>query len=355
MNPDRIVVARRERWARLGDLLDRARKGGGPGALAPEEVREFAGLYREAAADLARLRTARAEPEVTAYVERLVAAGHDVLYRGGAAEGTGAAGFVRFLATGFPRVVRRSAGAFALAAALWAAGALMAFAAASVRPDLARELSPQAYLDRAEAAAAARAAGETPGYLHLDPTFLPLFSSAVIANNVQATFLAFALGVTAGLGTAAVLLFNGVLFGAVAALFSNAGVSEPFWTFVAAHGMVEIPAFLLAGAAGLRVGGAILRPGTRTRREGLVAEALDAARLLGGTTIVLVVAGLIEGFVSPSPLPAWAKAATGVAAGATLLLWVLLGGRRPGAGGEGADLPGTGEGPASVLPSRLPR
>jgi uncharacterized membrane protein SpoIIM required for sporulation len=348
MKAERTIALRRERWARLGTLLERVQTDGLP-RLQPGEVREFARLYRESAADLARLRTEGAEPEVEQYVERLVAGGHNALYRSGG-EGVKALGIARFLLHGFPALVRRSAGALSASAALWILGVLLAYAVATLRPDIARDLCPQRFLDRAEAAATQRLQQGRAAYVEMDPAFVPLWSSTLVANNVQATFVVFAFGVTAGLGTAALLVVNGLLFGVVAATFAAEGVPGAFWTFVAAHGPVEIPAFLLAGAAGLRLGGALLRPGARTRRDALVHEAMDAGRILGGTTVLLAVAAVLEGVVSPSGLPAGAKVAVGVAAGAGVLAWILLGGRgRYAAESEEPELPSLSEGPASVM------
>jgi uncharacterized membrane protein SpoIIM required for sporulation len=322
---ERTIALRRDRWARLGTLLGRAQSAG-LARLSPNEVREFARLYRETAADLARLRVEGADAEVEQYVERLVAGGHNALYRSGG-EGVRGGGVARFLVHGFPALVRRSRASFAAAAALWLLGVLLAYGVASLRPDLARDLCPQRFLDRAEAAAAAQVQGGRASYVDMDAAFVPLWASSLVANNVQATFVAFALGVTAGLGTALVLVLNGMLFGAVAAVFAGEGVAGVFWVFVAAHGPVEIPAFLLAGAAGLRLGSALLRPGQRTRRDALVHEALDAARLLGGTTVLLGLAALLESVVSPSGLSAVAKVAAGFLAGGVVLAWILLGGR----------------------------
>jgi len=351
MKAERTIALRRGRWERFGALLARVQGEGLP-RLEPGEVREFARLYRETAADLARLRTEGAEADVEQYVERLVAGGHNALYRSGG-EGVRALGIAKFLLHGFPALVRRSTGALSASTALWLLGVLLAYAVATLRPDIARDLCPQKYLDRAEAAATQRLQQGHAAYVDMDPAFVPLWSSTLVANNVQATFVVFAFGIAAGLGTAAMLVVNGLLFGVVAASFAAEGVPGVFWTFVAAHGPVEIPAFLLAGAAGLRLGGALLRPGARTRRGALVHEAMDAGRILGGTTVLLAVAAVIEGFVSPSSLPPGGKVAVGVAAGGAVLAWILLGGRGAAAeeGGE-PDLPSLSEGPASVMARR---
>jgi len=257
---------------------------------------------------------------------------------------------LRFLLHGFPALVRRSGAALSASAALWIAGVLIAYAVAMLRPDIARDLCPQVYLDRAEAAAAQQVREGRAGYFEMGAAYVPLWSSKVVANNVQATFVVFAFGVTAGLGTAAFLLVNGMLFGAVAATFAGEGVASVFWTFTAAHAPVEIPAFLIAGAAGLRLGGALLRPGARTRRDALVHEAMDAGRLLGGTSVMLALAALLEAAVSPSLLPAGTKVAIGAGAGSLVFAWILLGGRGRNAPEHGEEaLPSLADGPASVL------
>ena len=349
MRGERTIALRRDRWERLGALLERVH-GGGLAGLAPGEVREFARLYRETAADLARLRTEEADADVLGYVERLVAGGHNALYRGAEAGGAGGGGIARFLLHGFPALVRRSVGPLSAAAAFWVTGVLLAYAVAMLRPDIARDLCPPTYLDRAEEVAAQRAREGRALYVEMPATYVPLWSSTVVANNVQATFVVFAFGVTAGLGTAALLVFNGMLFGAVAAIFAAEGVAGVFWIFTAALGPVEMPAFLIAGASGLRLGGALLRPGARTRRDALVHEATDAGRLLGGTTVMLVVAGVIEAVVSPSSMDDGAKVAVGVAAGGLVLAWILLGGRGAHAIDDGEEaLPSLADGPASVL------
>ncbi len=353
MNADRLVAERRDRWSELADLVARAQKSGVE-SLDGEETRKLARLYRETTADLARLRTIGIDATIEQYLERLVAGGHNLLYRSGSS-GPEGGGVLDFLLHGFPRLVRDSRRYVVAATAIWFLGVMLSYSVATVRFDLARDLCPQQYLDRAERAATLRTVHGHSSYIEMDPTFTPLFSSQLVANNVQATFVAFALGVTAGLGTAAVLLLNGVLFGAVAAVFAQEGVGDVFWTFVAGHGFVEIPAFLIAAAGGLRLGGALLRPGARTRGDALVHEAVEAGQLLGGTTVLLILAALIEAFVSPSNLSVTAKVAVGMTSGAVVLAWLLLGGRGSRSEEPMVMMAATGEGPASIIGRRRGR
>jgi hypothetical protein len=174
MNAETLTAERRGRWERYAALLHRTQKGGAA-ALAPSEVREFARLYRETAADLARFRTLGGDAEVERYLERLVAAGHNVLYRAGGTAGGGWRGALAFLSGEWPRLVRASLPGLALAAGIWLLGALLAYAAGWLRPDLLREAAPAAYLDRVDQAAAARAAGREASYLPMDAAFVPVF------------------------------------------------------------------------------------------------------------------------------------------------------------------------------------
>jgi uncharacterized membrane protein SpoIIM required for sporulation len=156
---------------------------------------------------------------------------------------------------------------------------------------------------------------------------MPVMASGIIANNVQVTFVAFAGGILAGIGTVLALVFNGVLLGGVAAAFANQGQSLHLWTFVLPHGIIELMAIAIAGGAGLWLGSALWMPGRRTRREALTMRGREAVGLIAGTTLLLIVAGLIEGFVSPAPIPRAAKLGFALLTAVLLALYLLFGGR----------------------------
>ncbi|MGH7546357.1 MAG: stage II sporulation protein M, partial [Gemmatimonadota bacterium] len=160
--------------------------------------------------------------------------------------------------------------------------------------------------------------------------FMPAFAGGIIANNVQVTFLAFALGITAGLGTLVLLLFNGLHIGATLGLFDGRGLGAYLWAFVLPHGIVELTAAAIAGGAGLLLGSALVLPGEQTRREALVERGRVALRLLVGTSALLVLAGLVEGFVSPSSLPPGVKIGFGLTLGVLLYVYLVRAGRGPG-------------------------
>ena len=153
-------------------------------------------------------------------------------------------------------------------------------------------------------------------------------ASGIIANNVQVTFLAFAGGILAGLGTVWVMIFNGVHLGSVAAAFANVGQSLHLWTFVLAHGVIELTAIGIAGGAGLLLGSGMVLPGRRTRREALVLRGREAVSLIGGTAAMLLVAGTIEGFISPSTLPREIKFGVAILTGLLMIAYFVLAGRQ---------------------------
>jgi len=148
----------------------------------------------------------------------------------------------------------------------------------------------------------------------------PLASSTIMTNNLSVSLAAFAGGIVGGIGTVYMMIFNGVLIGVVAVACDRAGLGLSLWSFIAPHGALELPAIFIAGGAGLLVAKGMLSPGFLTRRESLTEAAALGIRLLLGVIPMLVVAGIIEGFVSPSDIPLTMK----FALGATML--ILLGG-----------------------------
>jgi uncharacterized membrane protein SpoIIM required for sporulation len=157
--------------------------------------------------------------------------------------------------------------------------------------------------------------------------FMPAMATSLISNNVQVTFLAFAGGILAGLGTAWILVLNGVMLGSVAAAFANQGQSLHLWTFVLPHGVIELTAICIAGGAGLWLGSAMLLPGRRTRREVLVTRGREAVSLIGGTAIMLLIAGMIEGFISPSQLPREVKLTLAAIFALAMVAYFVVAGR----------------------------
>lgn len=290
-----LVRRQRQQWDEYQTLLDRARKDG-LDQLGEARVSRFAALYREMAADLARARTYGGSPELLYTLERMVGFGHNLLYRPPVRSWRR---FAHFVGGGFAALARRRWRPVAVASVLFYLPALLTFAAVREEPALSTELLGAEMLARVEDAAEKEARGE--GYVEVPEVFAPAMATSLISNNVQVTFLAFAGGILAGIGTGWILVLNGVMLGSVAAAFSNVGQALHLWTFVLPHGVIELTAICIAGGAGLWMGSAFVVPGRRTRKEVLVTRGREAVSLIGGTAIMLTIAGLIEGFISPSP------------------------------------------------------
>jgi uncharacterized membrane protein SpoIIM required for sporulation/uncharacterized RDD family membrane protein YckC len=292
-----LVRRQRREWDEYQKLLDDARNRG-LNQLGEAKVSRFAALYREMAADLARARTYGGSPELLYTMERLVGFGHNLLYR----PPTGSwRRFVAFARGGFAALVRRRWKPILVACALFYLPTLLTFAAVRREPTLTGELLGAEMMSRVEEAAAKERRGE--GYVEMPEVFMPVLATSLIQNNVQVTFLAFAGGLLAGLGSVWILVLNGVMLGSVVAAFANVGQAMHLFEFILGHGVIEITAICISGGAGLWLGSAFLLPGRRTRREVLVTRGREAVSLIGGTALMLVVAGLIEGFISPSELP----------------------------------------------------
>jgi uncharacterized membrane protein SpoIIM required for sporulation len=312
-----LVATRSPRWnafaARLADAQRRGLR-----SFGEDGVHQFVAEYRDLASDMARLRTAaqgRETPELF-YLSRLLAGAHNLLYRGRVVT---LADVVRVIAIEAPREVRRSWRPIVLAAALLFGPALIAYEAVVTQPSVAPTFIPSGMLDRAEEGV--RRAKEHTGYIPDPEIFRPTMASGIISNNVQVTFGAFASGLTAGILTVLLLVLNGVSLGGILGLYQSKGIIKLILAFVAPHGVLELTAVCIAGGAGFLLAAAILLPGRRTRKRALMENGRRAIRLVGAATVMLLVAGTLEGFVSP--IPSWPLNAKLAVSGATLILLVL--------------------------------
>jgi uncharacterized membrane protein SpoIIM required for sporulation/uncharacterized RDD family membrane protein YckC len=290
-----LIAAGMSRWTAFAAKLAIAQRRGLQ-SLGEAGVREFVADYRSLSADLARLRTASAGRSLDEmfFLGRLVAGAHNLLYRDRAMSLRGA---IRFLFTDVPREVRRSAAPIGLAALLLFGPAVIAAVGVARSPSLAAKLLPVSMLQRAENGV--RRAREGEGYID-DPQLLrPVMASSIVTNNVQVTFAAFAGGVTAGLLTVLLLVLNGISLGSVVGLYASKGIARLLLAFVAPHGVLELFAICVAGGGAFIIAAGLLLPGQRSRGRALVENGRRAIRLIAASTLLLVIAGMLEGFVSP--------------------------------------------------------
>jgi uncharacterized membrane protein SpoIIM required for sporulation/uncharacterized RDD family membrane protein YckC len=316
---ERFVERKREAWETFHALATRVERSG-VARLASHEIPAFAARYREVAADLARARTYGVDPRVVEYLERVVSAGHNALYR---ARGRRPTPVLRYLVRDFPAAVVQSWAYVAAAFVLFAVPAAVGYGLIRTHPELQDELVSPVMVRRAREAAANQAGGV--GYAESPRDELPLIASAIISNNIRIGFWAFVGGLLAGVPTVLVLVMNGLSLGAGFGLFVNYHAGGYLGTFVAGHGILELTAIFIAGGAGFRLAGALLIPGDRTRRDALVVEGRIAARMIGAVVTLLAIAGTIEGLLSASDAAAGYKLLTSALSAVFLVIYGVSG------------------------------
>jgi uncharacterized membrane protein SpoIIM required for sporulation/uncharacterized RDD family membrane protein YckC len=291
---ERLVARKADRWQEFQLLAERVTRSG-LDTLSAAELPDFAARYREIAADLARARTYGADRLVLAQLERLVTAGHTALYRDKPQTWSR---IWHFLARECPGAVLQSWRYIAISALVFFVPAGAGYALLRQRPELAAELIPDTMLERAEAGASR--SQQRLGYVLTAADQRPVMATSIMTNNIKVAFVCFAGGVVLGVGSLVAVGFNGLELGAISGYFANVGMLGYLWTFVAGHGVLEISAICISGAAGLMLGLAIIAPGRLTRGDALALAGQRAMRLIGMVVIMLIIAGTIEGFVSSS-------------------------------------------------------
>ena len=321
-----IITTRSPRWilfaAQLADAQRRGLK-----SLGENGVREFVAEYRALSADLARLRTAAGAEGANElfYLGRLVAGAHNLLYR---ERRSTIREVLRFISIDVPTEIRRSALPILLCALFLFGPAVIAYTAVVRNPRVAPTFIPTTMLDRAEEGV--ERARHGTGYIPDPEVLRPVMASKIIANNVQVTYAAFAFGVTAGIGTLFFLVLNGVSFGGVLGLYASKGILSLIVAFVAPHGVLELSAICIGGGGGLLIAQAMLLPRARTRRRALAENSKRAMHLVAGATLLLIVAGSLEGLVSPiATWPLTAKLAVSATTALLLIAYLRGGYSRP--------------------------
>jgi uncharacterized membrane protein SpoIIM required for sporulation len=290
------LTGRRARWQELDDLLRRADTEGLQG-LGPDGLERLAVLYRSAAADLARAQTEGWPRQVLEHINDLVARAHSRIYSVQPRSGVGAR--VYFFGV-VPATFRRRWRYLAASTGLTIAVGLVGYLGVRADPRMGHQLlggfadALEQYAQSGQAAGRYFADQGMVKYLGGGP-----FSATLFLHNLTVAVEAFALGVTAGVGTVLVLLQNALMIGCFLAIGANEGALGRFVSVVAPHGALEIPAIMIAGAAGLLMGHAIWNPGPWRRADALKLAARDALALLVASAPLFLAAGIIEGNLSP--------------------------------------------------------
>ena len=316
---ERFRARQEPRWSEFNVLASTVARNG-LDSLAPEELPAFAARYREIAADLARARTYGADQATIHRLERLVSAGHNALYRD---EHHTIRRLWQVLMRECPATVVQAWPYVLTAFLAFAIPAMGGYAALRDRPTLAEEVLPDQMLRRADAGATRVEEGRK--YFRAEGSNRPYVATYIISNNVRVAAACFAGGVFLGVGSLILLALNGVAMGIVGGHFANMGLFGYLMEFIVGHGVLELFAIWVAGAAGFLLGMSILVPGRLTRSEALVRSGRRAVRMIAATTLLLLLAGLIEGFLSAGDHGFDYRAAVSGASVVLLLLYLLNG------------------------------
>lgn len=310
----RWLEKRRPHWERLESIVERCGRRG-LGALSHTEIQDLGLLYRQVAADLCSVREDPMSQRMAEYLNQLLGRAHNLIYMG---RGNRPGGILHFYGTVFPQIFRATFKYTLTAFAVFLAAGVFGFLVCLADPGFQHYFLGPAMSDTIE---------RRQMWTHSMLTIKPLASSFIMTNNLAVSFTAFALGITGGVGTIYMMATNGLLMGVISAACWQAGMLMQLVEFVVSHGVLELPAIFIAGGGGLLIARGLLFPGPLARRDALTLYGGQGIRLALGIIPLLIVAGLIEAFISPSPLPLAAKFVFAAALGGLLVLYVTRAGR----------------------------
>ncbi len=308
MTVNDFIRLRENDWDRLQALVQRHQ---GHAALSPAEIHELDRLYRAAISDLAQAQRDYPGQRVTAFLNQLLTQAHTLIYR---REATDFFSIRRAITRTIPDAFQRTAAFTLVAVLLFFVPALVGFQLARHDPSVAGPLG----------LSSTRAALEDQAmWTDIPVEQRPYASAFIMTNNIRVALLAFGGGMALGLFSVYLLAMNGLILGAVFGLAVHYGLGGELLNFVFAHGVLELSVICIAGGAGLQLGWAIISPGRYARRDAVMLAAQRAAPLAVVGIVMLIVAGTIEGFLSPSDAPFAIKVLVGLTSGALFYAYLL--------------------------------
>jgi uncharacterized membrane protein SpoIIM required for sporulation len=315
---NRFLDQNKDNWQRLEELLD-GQRGRGLRRLSRAEVREFGELYRRAASDLAIARAETRDPKLINYLNSLVIRAHGRIYR---AENQGVGLIWNFFSSELPQAFRRNWIFMAIAFGVFGGFAIFGFVATWIDLDFTHFVSLSGITQEITAG--------NEWWKDLNSSN-QIGASFIMSNNILVTMRAFAMGAFFGIGAFYDLAFEGARLGSVfAACYKlNPPFGNSLASFVVGHGVIELSCIFFCGGAGMMIGYALISPGDLTRAQAVKKKGIDAARIVIGCACFLVIAGTIEGFLSPSDLPALVKIGTGLGTGIAMYSYLFLAGPAP--------------------------
>jgi uncharacterized membrane protein SpoIIM required for sporulation len=319
MDLDVFVARHRADWDRLEQLCRRRR-------LSGAEVDELVELYQQAATHLSLVQSAAPDPALVARLSHLVASG-----RAAVASASGASwdDVSRFVTVGFPVAVYRARAWWITVGVAFVLVATAIGAWVATNPDVVAVLTTPGELDQL-------VNEDFADYYTSDPA--GSFAFRVWTNNAWVAAVALVGGALLCLPGIWILWQNALNVGVVGGLMASADRLDLFLGLITPHGLLELTAVFVAGGAGIRLGWQIISPGPRPRSVALAEEGRSTLTIALGLVVVLLVSGVVEAFVTPSPLPTWARIALGALVWVAFLVYVVVLGRRADRAGDIGDV-----------------
>lgn len=318
MISNRWIALRQENWNKLEAMVQRVETSNLK-TLSSDDLRDFGLLYRQAAADLSAARADDSSRTLEAYLNRLVSRAHNYVYSG---QRMGPGTVWHFIAHGYPRIFRRLLPYTSTSLAVFLAGALLGTLLTLARPAFMHAMLGPEMVSTIE---------HHKMWTDSILTAKPQESSFIMTNNITVCFYTYAGGIVAGAVTLLLLFTNGMNIGVVATACGQHGMALSLWSFIAAHGALELPAIFISGGAGLRLAAGLLFPRMLGRKDALALAGSESVRLVSGTIPMLIVAGTLEAFLSPTHAPIALKFSVCALLLIGLGFWLSEGGRRQSA------------------------
>ena len=316
---EQVFVTRRQaNWERLEALLGNASRHG-VRHMSATELKELALLYRSATTDLAAAQSRAYSTDLRGYLNRLVARAYTIVHASRADAGW--VRVARFFTTTFPSEVRRSGRIILATTTLFGLAWIVSYWLVAQHP-----LNAYALLPEAEIPTITKSLHDSN--FAFDRAYAPAMSSYIITNNIKVAMIAFAGGMTLGILTIWEILNTGLMVGGTGALFASRGFGSDFWATIAPHGVIELTSIQIASAAGLLLAQAILAPGRLRRSDALRENARRAGVLMIGVAGLLVIAGTIEGFITPQRTSEAFRFSVGALTAVSLFAYFTFAGRR---------------------------
>lgn len=315
MSEQEFIKANVNAWKELESELKKFRKQSEKSNIDKHRIDKFVTLYNKAANNLAYSRTYFGECETTAYLNRLVGQAHSFIY---STPETKVTSHFKIFTTGFPKLLRKYKNAFIIATLTFVIAFAFSYILTAISLDNALLFLPKNMLTQS------RQEGNYDEFTSAVGTY---YASMIGTNNIRVSFMAFALGITFCIGTIYILAYNGLVLGALAGVYFHRGQSLFFWALILPHGVSELFAIFVSGAAGLMIGYSLINPGKISRKDALITNGMDAVKLVIGCIPIFIISALIEGFFTPLNVPYLYKYAFSLSMLGLIILYCTLLGR----------------------------